>query len=179
MTQPHVLRQSAQWPARWIVGTVAQPRKCVSAGGAPRAPACALPGLFVVVVPQRLAPPPPANQCGGEDEWQAGPPMVPRGGRGAGRGRSAMLGSSGRLTGLPSLPRERGMEPQVNLRVTCRGETQSFLVSDSAHTTWADVEAMVSTARSAARPQPRAAVAVRRWGRKRLSEGLVSSLSAS
>ncbi|XP_014814645.1 PREDICTED: next to BRCA1 gene 1 protein isoform X2 [Calidris pugnax] len=54
-----------------------------------------------------------------------------------------MLGSSGRLTGLPSPPRERGMEPQVNLRVTCRGETQSFLVSDSAHTTWADVEAMV------------------------------------
>ncbi|XP_015741536.1 next to BRCA1 gene 1 protein [Coturnix japonica] len=35
------------------------------------------------------------------------------------------------------------MEPQVNLRVTCRGETQSFLVSDTAHTTWADVEAMV------------------------------------
>ncbi|NXL86947.1 NBR1 protein, partial [Alectura lathami] len=35
------------------------------------------------------------------------------------------------------------MEPQVNLRVRCRGETQSFLVSDSAHTTWADVEAMV------------------------------------
>ncbi|NXL36467.1 NBR1 protein, partial [Glaucidium brasilianum] len=35
------------------------------------------------------------------------------------------------------------MEPQVNLRVTCCGETQSFLVSDSAHTTWADVEAMV------------------------------------
>ncbi|NXL46423.1 NBR1 protein, partial [Podilymbus podiceps] len=35
------------------------------------------------------------------------------------------------------------MEPQVNLRVTCRGKTQSFLVSDSAHTTWADVEAMV------------------------------------
>ncbi|NXA28734.1 NBR1 protein, partial [Ibidorhyncha struthersii] len=35
------------------------------------------------------------------------------------------------------------MEPQVNLRVTCRGETQSFLVSDSAHTTWADVEAMI------------------------------------
>ncbi|NXL11462.1 NBR1 protein, partial [Mesembrinibis cayennensis] len=35
------------------------------------------------------------------------------------------------------------MEPQVNLRVACRGETQSFLVSDSAHTTWADVEAMV------------------------------------
>ncbi|XP_064030154.1 next to BRCA1 gene 1 protein isoform X2 [Pogoniulus pusillus] len=35
------------------------------------------------------------------------------------------------------------MEPQVNLRVTCRGESQSFLVSDSAHTTWADVEAMV------------------------------------
>ncbi|NXK49296.1 NBR1 protein, partial [Chauna torquata] len=35
------------------------------------------------------------------------------------------------------------MEPQVNLRVSCRGETQSFLVSESAHTTWADVEAMV------------------------------------
>lgn len=57
-----------------------------------------------------------------------------------------MLGSSGRLTGLPLPPQERGMEPQVNLRVTCRGETQSFLVSDSAHTTWADVEAMVSAA---------------------------------
>uniref|UniRef100_A0A8C3KBE1 Next to BRCA1 gene 1 protein n=1 Tax=Calidris pygmaea TaxID=425635 RepID=A0A8C3KBE1_9CHAR len=41
------------------------------------------------------------------------------------------------------------MEPQVNLRVTCRGETQSFLVSDSAHTTWADVEAMVSAAAAA------------------------------
>ncbi|XP_032841856.1 next to BRCA1 gene 1 protein isoform X3 [Tyto alba] len=54
-----------------------------------------------------------------------------------------MLGSSVWLTGLPLPPRERGMEPQVNLRVTCRGETQSFLVSDSAHTTWADVEAMV------------------------------------
>ncbi|NXU53672.1 NBR1 protein, partial [Turnix velox] len=35
------------------------------------------------------------------------------------------------------------MEPQVNLRVSCRGETQSFLVSDSAYTTWADVETMV------------------------------------
>ncbi|NWV01698.1 NBR1 protein, partial [Upupa epops] len=35
------------------------------------------------------------------------------------------------------------MEPQVNLRVTYRGDTQSFLVADSAHTTWADVEAMV------------------------------------
>ncbi|NXF34481.1 NBR1 protein, partial [Nyctibius bracteatus] len=35
------------------------------------------------------------------------------------------------------------MEPQVTLLVTCRGDTQSFLVSDSAHTTWADVEAMV------------------------------------
>ncbi|XP_042692517.1 next to BRCA1 gene 1 protein isoform X2 [Centrocercus urophasianus] len=35
------------------------------------------------------------------------------------------------------------MEPQVNLRVNYRGETQSFLVSDTAHTTWADVEAMV------------------------------------
>uniref|UniRef100_A0A803YDW0 Next to BRCA1 gene 1 protein n=1 Tax=Meleagris gallopavo TaxID=9103 RepID=A0A803YDW0_MELGA len=35
------------------------------------------------------------------------------------------------------------MEPQVNLRVRYRGETQSFLVSDTAHTTWADVEAMV------------------------------------
>ncbi|XP_054657455.1 next to BRCA1 gene 1 protein isoform X3 [Grus americana] len=54
-----------------------------------------------------------------------------------------MLGSSGSLTGLPLPARERGMEPPVNLRVTCRGDTQSFLVSDSAHTTWADVEAMV------------------------------------
>ncbi|KAM9255026.1 next to BRCA1 gene 1 protein isoform 1-T1 [Cariama cristata] len=54
-----------------------------------------------------------------------------------------MLGSSGCLTGVIFPPQERGMEPQVNLRVTCRGETQSFLVSDSAHTTWADVEAMV------------------------------------
>ncbi|XP_065433657.1 next to BRCA1 gene 1 protein isoform X5 [Chrysemys picta bellii] len=35
------------------------------------------------------------------------------------------------------------MEPQVNLSVTFRGETQSFLVSDSSNTTWADVEAMV------------------------------------
>ncbi|KAM6399364.1 next to BRCA1 gene 1 protein [Rhynochetos jubatus] len=35
------------------------------------------------------------------------------------------------------------MEPPVSLRVTCRGRTQNFLVSDSAHTTWADVEAMV------------------------------------
>ncbi|XP_069608001.1 next to BRCA1 gene 1 protein isoform X12 [Ranitomeya imitator] len=35
------------------------------------------------------------------------------------------------------------MEPQVNLCVSCRGETQSFLVSDSQKTTWADVEAMV------------------------------------
>lgn len=36
------------------------------------------------------------------------------------------------------------MEPRVTLRVTCRGDTRSFLVSDPAHTTWADVEAMVS-----------------------------------
>ncbi|NXE40921.1 NBR1 protein, partial [Ptilorrhoa leucosticta] len=35
------------------------------------------------------------------------------------------------------------MEPRVTLRVTCRGGTRSFVVSDSAHTTWADVEAMV------------------------------------
>ncbi|NXA55465.1 NBR1 protein, partial [Nothocercus julius] len=35
------------------------------------------------------------------------------------------------------------MEPHVDLRVSCRGETQSFLVSDSLCTTWADVEAMV------------------------------------
>ncbi|XP_051496090.1 next to BRCA1 gene 1 protein isoform X3 [Apus apus] len=53
-----------------------------------------------------------------------------------------MLGSSGGLVRL-RWPRERGMEPQVKLRVTCRGDTQSFLLSDSAHTTWADVEAMV------------------------------------
>ncbi|NXB05705.1 NBR1 protein, partial [Cnemophilus loriae] len=35
------------------------------------------------------------------------------------------------------------MEPPVTLRVTCRGDTRSFLVSDPARTTWADVEAMV------------------------------------
>ncbi|XP_068923692.1 next to BRCA1 gene 1 protein isoform X4 [Petaurus breviceps papuanus] len=35
------------------------------------------------------------------------------------------------------------MEPQVNLNVTFKNETQSFLVSDSQNTTWADVEAMV------------------------------------
>ncbi|NXU97325.1 NBR1 protein, partial [Cettia cetti] len=35
------------------------------------------------------------------------------------------------------------MEPRVTLRVTCRGDTRTFLVSDPAHTTWADVEAMV------------------------------------
>ncbi|NWW20180.1 NBR1 protein, partial [Falcunculus frontatus] len=35
------------------------------------------------------------------------------------------------------------MEPGVTLRVTCRGDTRSFVVSDPAHTTWADVEAMV------------------------------------
>lgn len=45
------------------------------------------------------------------------------------------------------------MEPQLNLRVTCRGDTQSFLVSDSAHTTWADVEAMVSAGRGLGRPR--------------------------
>ncbi|XP_077662158.1 next to BRCA1 gene 1 protein isoform X4 [Eretmochelys imbricata] len=39
--------------------------------------------------------------------------------------------------------RPNSMEPQVNLSVTFRGETQSFLVSDSSNTTWADVEAMV------------------------------------
>ncbi|XP_068120526.1 next to BRCA1 gene 1 protein isoform X1 [Hyperolius riggenbachi] len=35
------------------------------------------------------------------------------------------------------------MEPPVNLCVNCKGETQSFLVSDPEKTTWADVEAMV------------------------------------
>ncbi|XP_028712721.1 next to BRCA1 gene 1 protein isoform X4 [Peromyscus leucopus] len=35
------------------------------------------------------------------------------------------------------------MEPQVTLNVTFKNETQSFLVSDPANTTWADVEAMV------------------------------------
>ncbi|NXA09244.1 NBR1 protein, partial [Sapayoa aenigma] len=35
------------------------------------------------------------------------------------------------------------MEPRVTLRVACRGDTRSFLVSDPAHTTWADVEAMI------------------------------------
>lgn len=37
------------------------------------------------------------------------------------------------------------MEPQVTLNVTFKNETQSFLVSDPENTTWADVEAMVST----------------------------------
>lgn len=36
------------------------------------------------------------------------------------------------------------MDPQIHLSVTFRGGTQSFLVSDSSNTTWADVEAMVS-----------------------------------
>ncbi|XP_029430110.1 next to BRCA1 gene 1 protein isoform X2 [Rhinatrema bivittatum] len=35
------------------------------------------------------------------------------------------------------------MEPQVNLSVNFKGETQNFLVSDSQKTTWADVETMV------------------------------------
>ncbi|KAL8175727.1 UNVERIFIED_CONTAM: hypothetical protein K2H54_006341 [Gekko kuhli] len=35
------------------------------------------------------------------------------------------------------------MDPQVNLSVTFQGDTQTFLVSDSSNTTWADVEAMV------------------------------------
>ncbi|NWS21132.1 NBR1 protein, partial [Pachyramphus minor] len=35
------------------------------------------------------------------------------------------------------------MESPVTLRVSCRGDTRSFLVSDLAHTTWADVEAVV------------------------------------
>ncbi|KAJ7313451.1 hypothetical protein JRQ81_004833 [Phrynocephalus forsythii] len=35
------------------------------------------------------------------------------------------------------------MDPQVHLIVTFQGDTQSFLVSDSSNTTWADVEAMV------------------------------------
>ncbi|NWS82687.1 NBR1 protein, partial [Toxostoma redivivum] len=35
------------------------------------------------------------------------------------------------------------MEPRVTLRVTCRGDTRTFVVSDPMHTTWADVEAMV------------------------------------
>ncbi|NXK41321.1 NBR1 protein, partial [Piprites chloris] len=34
-------------------------------------------------------------------------------------------------------------EPRVTLRVSCRGHTRGFLVSDPARTTWADVEAMV------------------------------------
>uniref|UniRef100_A0A8C3UQX0 Next to BRCA1 gene 1 protein n=1 Tax=Catharus ustulatus TaxID=91951 RepID=A0A8C3UQX0_CATUS len=54
-----------------------------------------------------------------------------------------MLCLSGALAPLPPAPRERAMEPRVTLRVTCRGDTRTFLVSDPAHTTWADVEAMV------------------------------------
>lgn len=51
---------------------------------------------------------------------------------------------SGALAPPAPAPRERAMEPRVTLRVTCRGDTRTFLVSDPAHTTWADVEAMVS-----------------------------------
>uniref|UniRef100_A0A8C5TJS4 Next to BRCA1 gene 1 protein n=1 Tax=Malurus cyaneus samueli TaxID=2593467 RepID=A0A8C5TJS4_9PASS len=51
-----------------------------------------------------------------------------------------MLCWSGRLS---PAPRERAMEPRITLRVTCRGDTRSFVVSDPALTTWADVEAMV------------------------------------
>ncbi|XP_048172087.1 next to BRCA1 gene 1 protein isoform X3 [Corvus hawaiiensis] len=54
-----------------------------------------------------------------------------------------MLCWTGRLAPLAAAPRERAMEPRVTLRVTCRGDTRSFVVSDPAHTTWADVEAMV------------------------------------
>ncbi|XP_030821962.1 next to BRCA1 gene 1 protein isoform X3 [Camarhynchus parvulus] len=54
-----------------------------------------------------------------------------------------MLCLSGGLAPAAPAPRERAMEPRVTLRVTCRGDTRSFLVSDPAHTTWADVEAMV------------------------------------
>ncbi|XP_030364253.2 next to BRCA1 gene 1 protein isoform X2 [Strigops habroptila] len=54
-----------------------------------------------------------------------------------------MLGSSGRRAARRWAARERGMEPQVELRVTSRGDTRSFLVSDPERTTWADVEAMV------------------------------------
>ncbi|XP_064589808.1 next to BRCA1 gene 1 protein isoform X3 [Zonotrichia leucophrys gambelii] len=54
-----------------------------------------------------------------------------------------MLCLSGGLAPPAPAPRERAMEPRVTLRVTCRGDTRSFLVSDPAHTTWADVEAMV------------------------------------
>ncbi|XP_050183556.1 next to BRCA1 gene 1 protein isoform X1 [Myiozetetes cayanensis] len=58
-----------------------------------------------------------------------------------------MLGWSGRRPALPpgpmELPAEPPAEPTVTLRVSCRGHTRSFLVSDPARTTWADVEAMV------------------------------------
>ncbi|XP_038019129.1 next to BRCA1 gene 1 protein isoform X3 [Motacilla alba alba] len=54
-----------------------------------------------------------------------------------------MLCLSGGLAPPAPAPRERAMEPRVTLRVTCRGDTRTFLVSDPAHTTWADVEAMV------------------------------------
>ncbi|XP_016159852.1 PREDICTED: next to BRCA1 gene 1 protein isoform X2 [Ficedula albicollis] len=54
-----------------------------------------------------------------------------------------MLCLPGALAPLPPAPRERAMEPRVALRVTCRGDSRTFLVSDPAHTAWADVEAMV------------------------------------
>ncbi|XP_041318976.1 next to BRCA1 gene 1 protein isoform X4 [Pyrgilauda ruficollis] len=54
-----------------------------------------------------------------------------------------MLCLSGGLAPPAPAPRERAMEPRVTLRVTCRGDTRTFLVSHPPHTTWADVEAMV------------------------------------
>ncbi|XP_068068358.1 next to BRCA1 gene 1 protein isoform X6 [Anomalospiza imberbis] len=54
-----------------------------------------------------------------------------------------MLCLSGGLAPPAPAPRERAMEPRVSLRVTCRGDTRTFRVSHPAHTTWADVEAMV------------------------------------
>lgn len=45
--------------------------------------------------------------------------------------------------GTTDCTRPRNMEPPVNLCVSCKDETQSFLVSDCEKTTWADVEAMV------------------------------------
>lgn len=73
-----------------------------------------------------------------------------------------MLCRTGRLAPLAPAPRERAMEPRVTLRVTCRGDTRSFVVSDPTHTTWADVEAMVSAGwpREAERGVRRGAAAV-------------------
>lgn len=152
--------RAALWALRHRLGSACPPRPLC----APRSVCCCGPPA-----PGPALSPLPANQSAEQDEWQAGQPLVWRGGRGAGCSRAAMLGSSGRRTACGSAPRQRGMEPQVELRVTCRGDTRSFLVSDPVLTTWADVEAMVS-----APGRSRAS-----WGCERRFGGPAPSLSAA